>query len=231
MSSPAQQPPRVPLRTAHSLQAVYELGLSLHSLGDFSHKRSISLLSPESAGEYRFAGDTRIFARDNEEAATERSYTVETPLPLARTDDELCISANAQNERVRVGWAALRSFRPTADSPQLSVRHRLRISLHCAWDAPSGPLEERLEFSVPLSFVRVARVAPVAPSVPPTVLVAAPQWPAPSAPYAPGALPAYSQLFYANGERKLEYGLPAYEPVASEPLPPNFSLPLIATQA
>ena len=115
------------------------------------------------------------------------------------------------------------------------------MTLHCTYDLGGGDHPERvaecLRFHVPLRFVRV----PPSPrhasrsSSPASVvghvrsasassaetLVDFPEHPLQSPPYA-SALPAYSQLYYANGDRKIDYTipLPLYTPrVQSEAQP------------
>jgi hypothetical protein len=205
----------------HPLQAVYELGLGPYTPDPSTQQRTFSLLGRECSGEFRFAGDERIFARSETEdedhgnaLVSIRSYAVEAPLPLVSAHADVEEKA-AASDLARLGWSAPRVMRPTADSPQLAVRHRMHVALLCLWDGPAGgereeAVAERVEFSVPLSFVHARLPAPKSGAVTREAVS--------EAPYVASALPAYSQLFYPNGERKLEYGLPAYEPVDPAPV-------------
>lgn len=128
-------------------------------------------------------------------------------------------------------------------SPLFCVSHRLSVSLTCTYDLEEGNGEdgeparatEVLQFSIPLRFARVRRdpaasfvstSAQVVDGVRAQGPLAAALFPKASLPYAP-TLPAYSQLFDANGDRKIDYSvpLPAYSPTS--PASPNASLELL----
>lgn len=208
----ASQPPNAPLLNPHPLQAFYELGLGLDPISHHTTSHAFSLLAPTSSGEFSLGGDTRVFARPagsaTAAAAALRAYTVEACLPFAHGGD--------------AKGACPRRLRATADGPHLAVRHRLRVALLYSW---AGGAPARLAFSIPLVFVHTppapraggaqAEAEGDARRASAESLASS----ARSAPYAPGARapPAYSQLFWANGDRRVEDGLPRYEPVAEAP--------------
>ena len=206
----AQQPPSVPLRNAHSVHTLYDIGLLMTpNPSKSSSTRSFSLLEPSNSGRYIISGDGRIFAHDSpEDDTTTRSpsenwYVLETSVPLAQEPHQL-------------DWAGPRNRRISENSPLFSVRHMMHISLRCAYEHLGGEVAyERLHFSLPMRHVQVpATVTPPSPHRSQTIEGAMELQK--SAPYGQ-SLPAYSQLFHSNGERKIDYSipLPLYEPPPS----------------
>lgn len=193
--------------------------------------RSFSLLPFDTSGHYRIGGDGYVFARDAEGAElanTWFSFATEVP-----------ISTGHHGTPIDLSWQASKAVRTSGLSPLLTVSHRMYVNLNCTYDLGEGEnlerVAERLRFHVPLRFVRVSPSSQHASrSSTPTVVghvrslsdnsgdavLGLPGLPVPSAPYAP-TLPAYSQLYYSNGDRKIDYSvpLPLYTPHAeSEPL-------------
>lgn len=86
-----------------------------------------------------------------------------------------------------------------------------------SYDEPTGTeAKEKLTFKIPLTFANVAPVIPP-PSSPVFLLNdSTVEIPSPSSSSSP--LPAYSQLYDRNGERKIDYSvpLPLYTPRSSE---------------
>ncbi|KAG2362529.1 hypothetical protein BDR07DRAFT_1406821 [Suillus spraguei] len=214
-----QQPPSFPLRNAHSVRTLYEVGL-LGTPYPFksTSTRSFSLLDPSNSGKYIISGDGRVFMHDytNGDGTTrspsENWYVLEANVPLAPEPHQL-------------DWAGIRSRRISEDSPLFSVCHLMHIALRCVYEQPNGEvLSECLHFSLPMQHVRVA--------VPRINLSAADRTIAgavelqKSAPCHSQSLPAYSQLFYSNGERKIDYStpLPLYEPPPSASSSSSFAL-------
>lgn len=213
-----QQPPQQPLLRPHPLHVLYDSSARPKQENILS--RSFSLLPPNSLGHYLIAGDGYIFTRDVTELDnTWFSLASEVPLATTATPESL-------------DWKASRRTRTSSMSPFLSVYHRMYVTLTCSYDLTEGPhperVTERLRFHVPLVFVRVPPKAPECSRSPsPTLLghvrsvsalsaetvATLVDLPAASAPYA-GTLPPYSQLFYANGDRKIDYSvpLPLYTP-------------------
>jgi hypothetical protein len=239
----AEQAGRVPLRNPHALSTLYDMSSCVHGEPQGrSTLRLFSVLSPESSGDFQLAGNHYVFTRDANPAlssATDlstRAFCVDAKLPFVKS----AINDKARAlECERLGWTSSHDLRPTSETPHFSVRHHLRLSVECSWDietsAPEGAeptrVSERLDFTVPLSFVNVRRIPLSVPASPdqlvayvsPTGLPSFSQLdlalPSPSMPYADfktlanSALPPYSQLFYSNGDRKIEYDLPQYEPL------------------
>ncbi|KAG2157487.1 hypothetical protein DEU56DRAFT_22471 [Suillus clintonianus] len=204
----AQQPPCCPLRNAHSVHTLYDVGLLMIPYpSKSSSTRSFSLFDPSNSGTYIISGDGRIFSHDSPEGdATTRSpsenwYVLETDVPLAQKPYQL-------------DWAGPRIRRISENSPLFTVCHMMHVGLRCVYEQPDGEVVcERLHFSLPMQLVRVA-----APLTSPATdcTVDGPVELQKSASYSQN-LPAYSQLFYSNGERKIDYStpLPLYEPPQS----------------
>ncbi|KAH7926639.1 hypothetical protein BV22DRAFT_338231 [Leucogyrophana mollusca] len=201
----SNQPPKAPLRLAHSAHTLLNVGLLTTPLPPKpTTERAFSLLPPQESGRYNISGDGYVFKRDAPTStpppAEENWYILETSVPLSR-------------EAYQLDWCGPRSRRTSENSPLFGVQHFMYVSVQCVYDLEGeGPVTERLQFSLPMRFVRVQAEAPVpcdgaAPGSDPGVGLQK------SAPYAQ-SLPAYSQLFHSNGERKIDYSipLPLYEP-------------------
>ena len=148
------------------------------------------------------------FVNDADSTGPPTWYTIETTLPFVR---------RAHSDKPR-DWAGPFVTRPSASSPLLSVRHEVSIELVCTYDVPGSeePARERLSFSVPVQFAHFANTfsqRDLTPPSPSTILDAsvAPSL-VPPVPYTHTNLPAYSQLFDHNGDRKIDYSiaLPLY---------------------
>lgn len=132
----------------------------------------------------------------------------------------------------RSAKTGVRRLRASEMSPLFCVSHRLSVKLTCTYDLEKSEDEdgeparatEVLQFSIPLRFARIQREpapsfvtgsAQVVDGVRTQGPLAAALFPKASLPYAP-TLPAYSQLFDANGDRKIDYSvpLPAYSPTS-----------------
>ena len=158
-------------------------------------------LNEKEAGNYRLAGDNHVFASDR--VSPDPSwYIITTSIPIAR--------------RAPSSSCALRA---SGSSPLFGVRHDMHIALMCKYEAPNSneSILERLHFSVPLHFSEVDPV--VSPSCSPslpifesTLCIASEPLGQPG--MVPQSLPAYSQLFDSNGDRKIDYSLPVYTPPA-----------------
>lgn len=159
--------------------------------------RKFSLLPENNSGRYIIGGDTRIFA--NASDASEW-YILEVDVPIAEQSYE-------------ADWAGPRIRRITESGPLFSVDHLLRVSVHCEYDDPTeqDPVHKRLQFSLPLQLIHLPNTpVPSMGGYPDVGLPTETQMKIPPA----HSLPAYSQLFYPNGERKIDYStpLPLYEP-------------------
>jgi hypothetical protein len=200
----AQQPPSVPLRNAHPIHTLYDVGLLTSTdPSQSSTTRSFSLLDPSNSGKYVISGDGHVFVHESTSSSSENWYVLEASVPLAHEPREF-------------DWAGPRARHISEDSPLFSVQHMMHIALQCAYEHPDGGVVcERLHFSLPMRHVRVH--APVAsPTVDCSQTLEVAMEHQKSAPYGQ-SLPAYSQLFHSNGERKVDYSipLPLYEPPPS----------------
>ncbi|KAA1469335.1 hypothetical protein DENSPDRAFT_598193 [Dentipellis sp. KUC8613] len=219
------QPPNEPLRNPHPIQALFDLGLMSSAFTpSAATSRTFSLLPPDLVAAYRLTGDGLTFASDSAVDPTSW-YTMTTSVPFVsagtpRAEDE---TEKAEGR----SWAGAHNIRPTSQSPFFGVKHTLRVAVSCAYEPSAGaePILEKLIFSLPLDFVRT-RPAPVpvgqqhqrSESGASTT----------SSQYSVPELPAYSQLFHANGDRKVDESvpLPVYTPAGS-----SSSLTLEAEQA
>lgn len=219
------QPPNKPLLNPHPVSTLYELGLYFPPADHNGvASRSFSLLPPEESGYYALSGDHYVFANDAEPTANPTWYTMETRVPFAQARPP------KENE-----WAGAPRIRASGQSPLFSVRHELHVALTCTYDLPeSEKATERLHFSFPLSFVHMTPTPPLpspSPQLPSlthsasssvsssTASLVSDMLP-PSAPYAQ-CLPAYSQLFDSNGDRKIDYSIPL--PLYTPPSPASSS--------
>ncbi|KAG5338188.1 hypothetical protein C0989_008037 [Termitomyces sp. Mn162] len=211
ISPPKHQPPHVPLRDPHPMAAIYESGLG----GCVAHSRSVirefSLLPPDEPGFYSLGDNNYPFSKDAEQRTW---YTMETSVPFVHqiTDDKT------------VEWSESSIIRPSVYSPLISILHEAAIELNCAYALPETDeiVTERIFFSFPLRFqlfapdtqssyyaFALSGVLPTQPGLPEPSLRS-------SKPYT-SSLPAYSQLFDSNGDRKVDHNppLPLYTPRAS----------------
>ncbi|GJE96438.1 hypothetical protein PsYK624_126350 [Phanerochaete sordida] len=220
-----EQPPQKPLLRPHPMHALYDAGLAEAQSNVLS--RTFSLLPADCSGHYRIAGDGYIFSRDPEMELDNTWFSLATHVPVATTPQER-----------PADWQQSKTVRTSSLSPLLTVTHRMYVTLKCTYDvdgtATGARVEERLRFHVPLRFVRVPPRPRQPRSSTPTLvghvradsasseetLVGLP----PSAPYA-STLPAYSQLYYSNGDRKIDYSvpLPLYTPRADAETAPLLS--------
>lgn len=184
-------------------------------------------MHPSEPSTFELAGDGYIFTDDHPAQNAPTWYTVATAAPLAP-------SSRLPKTRAR---------RASARSPLFSVRHEAHFSLMCTYDVPgaaSAQVAERLHFTLPLEFVHVTPAEPSGlcgpPSLLPSPVSSRPPSPTPAAvampkslPYA-HSLPAYSQLFDSNGDRKIDYSvpLPLYTPceIRLDPLGASVQKPL-----
>lgn len=170
--------------------------------------RSFSI-NPKEAGNYSLAGDNYIFASDH--ASPNPSWhTITTSIPIAR---------RASSESY--------ALRASGSSPLFGVHHDMHIAVTCKYDAPNSnePIIGKLYFSVPLHFSEITPMVSLPgcstsrPTSVSTSYIASSE-PLSQPEMVPYTLPAYSQLFDSNGDRKIDYSLPVYTPPArSSPVP------------
>jgi len=222
--SSSTQPPKKPLLAPHPFHTLYDTGLVGASVSPHQTvTRSFSVMHPAQSDDYQLGGDGYIFTDDHATREAPTWYTLNASLPLAQSNSEY------------------RELRVSCDSPLFSVRHEVHVTLTCAYDVPesSEPATERLNFSVPLHLVdvmpaQISRSASPSSSltisdsssyISSTEPVPHAEMLSCSLPYAHG-LPAYSQLFHSNGDRKIDYSIPL--PVYTPHSPPADRLELDA---
>ncbi|KAI9458276.1 hypothetical protein F5148DRAFT_1287458 [Russula earlei] len=197
------QPPNKPLREAHPVHTLYDIGL-LAKPFPFVLEDSHSLL-PESK-----RVDIQLNSADNTRKCAKglhptKWFTMESQVPFMRSlsprkDDALL-------------WTGTPRLRESSQSPFFSVAHVLRVIITLSYegtDDGKSCLTSFLAFSLPLNFVRTRSSHPRSPSpersdasafLPSTRLP-------PSQPYHVPDLPAYSQLFYPNGDLRHDDSIP-----------------------
>ena len=212
------QPPNLPLLDPHPLSFVHDAGF--FGCSAESVCRTFSILPSPSSGTYELPKNNYVFANDATPGEVVTWYTMEALVPFMQ-----CSPANADAECPE--WPGTPNLLPSLSSPLYSVHHNASITLTCAFDLPSGEVAyNQLKFTVPITFANVApTLPPVRTWTPPpahssgSADVAALSTSAtpPSLPDPIPVLPAYSQLYDFNGERKIDYStpLPLYSPRSS----------------
>ncbi|CAL1705233.1 unnamed protein product [Somion occarium] len=210
-----EQPPHKPLLDPNPVQAIYELGLSSYPPRQVL-TRAFSLLPEDVSGRYVLSGDGYIFT-DDANSSDLTWYSMQTNVPFTKTHER----DEQEND-----WKCKRILKQSSSSPFFGVNHRLYITLKCTYDLTEGENPERaakhLTLHMPLRFVRTP------PPTPSTSTASSPSpssssfdlspsglssptstldFPVASLPYA-NTLPAYSQLFDYNGDRKIDYSIP-----------------------
>jgi hypothetical protein len=220
--SQKEQPPFKALRNPHPVCTLYDIGLLAPPV-PFSFDASHSLLPGCDRVDIPF--DSGDHARKCAEGMNpKRWFTIETQVPVTRS---LTRTRNKENDASE--WAGTPLLRATSQSPFFGVKHSLRVILALSYgDAGDGdgkpdPPTSFLAFTLPLSFVRhrcTARTRSPSPlsSLESSPLSgdghALPMTTTPSQSYDMAELPAYSQLFYSNGDVRQDDSvpLPLYTP-------------------
>lgn len=189
--------------------------------GCLSTERSFSLLPKSESGTYQLAGDGYIFVTDGdpEPEGNHSKPTWYAVDPMVHISSKGCMFHD-KTEPSR-DWAGDCAFRETGLSPLFTVRHEVKVTLFCTYDVegdPSNRVAARLKFTVPILFSHVSKRPPVlglGPTLPPrsdsscsnesSITTASS-----TSSYYAFTLPAYSQLFEPNGDRKVDYSLPSY---------------------
>ncbi|KAG6334769.1 hypothetical protein ID866_4321 [Astraeus odoratus] len=194
------QPPNQPLRDPHPIHTLYAIGaIVAPPPSKSSTGRIFSLLPKDNGGRYTIGGDNRVFASTGHPASGSECYVLDVNIPITK-------------EPYESDWAGSRMRRLTESSPLFSVRHILRVSVQCVYQDGEGqePVHQQLHFCLPLRLVHLSAIS----------AECHPAWSSTDAqdklPYI-HTLPAYSQLFHPNGDRKVDYStpLPLYEPPPS----------------
>ena len=199
-----------------------------------------TLSEPESEPEEASTSDCSDTDSDLNDLRSRTWYKVQAHIPLPRP------LSDAEDDYTQL-------LRPSGDSPLFSVQHELRVGLQFSYDAePTGTsstvqaAHRQLDFKVPLRFAHIppaSRVSSAASSVTDLSLPLLPPGQsniivnssaglgmmADTRPYIV-SLPAYSQLFYPNGDRKIDYSipLPLY---TAQPSTSDVQLPSLIEQA
>ncbi|KAF8637414.1 hypothetical protein AX17_002909 [Amanita inopinata Kibby_2008] len=210
----SQQPPNEPLIAPHPISVIYECGFaaSSESPADVA-TRTTSLLPRDETGRSILTGNNYAFAEDAVPCENPNWYTVEITIPFE--------SGKIAGSDIDRDWMDAAELRPSMSTPLFSVSHEVSLSVTCSYDMPgtdAKQVTERLSFKIPIDLVRV--LVPPVPAhgnmIPPSMLATSshlqimPTLPA----IPPCILPAYSQLYDRDGERKIDYSipLPLYEP-------------------
>ena len=198
------QPPNLPLRDPHVLGSIYDIGLMMSCGYSEALSRTFSLLPACETGKYKMPNKNYIFSEDTNPEAVPSWYTMDTTIPFLQRS---VASIDPEN----LEWAGRPDLRPSTRSPLLSVLHEAVISLECTYDLDNGEVaRERLTFTLPLTFGKFApRLAPI--SLDTLEASRSLQQLSPESSF---TLPAYSQLYDRDGERKIDYStpLPLYTP-------------------
>lgn len=186
--------------------------------------RSFSLNPEDCSGLYQLSGNGYIFAPDAYASgeSTGTWYAMEPTIPFAH---------QAKSDGEQRDWAGERAMRASGTSPLFAVRHQVHLSMMCSYDVDGDRAKRvtaKLQFVIPIQFVRtrsevvglrpMLAISPVhsrsSSSEGSSASTAAESPPvSPLAPnYYANTLPAYSQLFESNGDRKIDYSLPVYTP-------------------
>jgi hypothetical protein len=206
------QPPNVPLRRAHPIHTLYDIGLlspsppfimdDVHSLLPGCARIDVPLDSADHAHKCaRGLHPTRWFI-------------VEARIPFTHT-------LSPRDKEDIAEWMGTPHLRVTSQSPFFGVKHSIRAIVDLSYDgADDGkpPATSSLAFALPLSFVRFRCGARGTRSPSPSSSSersSSPDAPAlvpataqPLQPYNVPELPAYSQLFYPNGDVRHDDSIP-----------------------
>ncbi|KAI5899540.1 uncharacterized protein SCHCODRAFT_02605416 [Schizophyllum commune H4-8] len=207
LPSEDMQPPQLPLLDGHPDAADLGMFVPEANEGDVL-MRTFSLLHPHTPSEQRLGENNRCFARDAEQSS-QTWYTLQASIPYMRAQ------AHTPDDK----WAGRKVLKSTVTSPLFTIGHALKLAVTVAYELDSGEQARAvLKFDVPLRFSR----APPPPAAPAAHVVLASSTSATeppsltaSAPYAASsALPAYSNLYDASGNQKVDYSdyLPRYAP-------------------
>ncbi|KAI5124296.1 hypothetical protein M0805_008904 [Coniferiporia weirii] len=231
---PPSQPENRPLLDPHPIKALYDLGIVAESdaIADASSKlrTAFPLLSKRQMGRKKLPGGGVLFAQEAYRADEHAWCRVEVNVPFEHFLPGGDVEWEDRHGRIKV-------LRVSEESPLFRVYHELDVELTCTCDAEEegdSPQMERLVFSIPVKFARFPPVLSARVSTPlPTSLRTSPRSPSEpersvhvsavsgmNACQTPFALPPYSQLFYSNGDRRIDDSvpLPVYTPrVMREP--------------
>jgi hypothetical protein len=212
------QPPNLPLLNPHRLSTISDMGF-IPVGGDCSTSRSFSLLPEGESGHYALSGEHYVFDNSSDPDADPTWFTMQSILPFVHL-----------HNRTGLHWAGPMTLRLSGQSPLFCVAHEMHVTVTYTMDIPGseGKASGKQEFLVPIRFVhtippstdsttsrgRHSPTSSVSSSDMDTPLLA--NTPPPASNFV-RSLPAYSQLFDSNGERRIDYSipLPVYSPPSS----------------
>lgn len=223
----SEQPPNIPLLNPNPVKSLFDLGLT-YPQTTRNLIRTFPLAPEDAPWRYHVSGDGYVFKEDAAEARSlPRSQA--TSLTWFHMNTDVAFGTTAGDPH-HSDWKARCRIRPSGQSPLFAVSHRMHVTLNCSYDLTEGEnprrASEKLTFEVPLRFVSAPPAkpsssrssSPASSSRSPwsstlTLFSTSSTLPTPSLPYAQ-TLPAYSQLFDFNGDRKIDYSvpLPLYTP-------------------
>jgi len=226
----ASQPPHVPLLTHHPLEELQMLGM-LSDTPKNIIDRAVSLNPGDASGLYQLSGEGYIFAPDAEttsDGSTCTWYAMEPLVPFTQRGTHVEGGA----------WSGDSNLRASGSSPLFVVRHQIHLSMICSYDVDgdrNNRVNAKMQFVLPVQFARMRvdeaglrpllAISPVlsrssssaVSQVGTSTTVELPGLSPLTPYYYANTLPAYSQLFDSNGDRKIDYNLPVYTPY-----PPSF---------
>ncbi len=205
--SQKDQPPHNSLRRAHPIHSLFDIGL-LGSAAPFTLNETHSLLPGYDRVDIPL--DTVDYGSKCAQGMhPSRWLTMEAQVPFSRS--------SLRNKEGDLDWTGTPRLRETSQGPFFSVSHSLRVIVTLTYndgdDNEKPPPTSFLAFTLPLNFVR--HRAPARSSSPhPESRVSLSDAPAlpttmpSSQPYSAPELPAYSQLFYPNGDVRHDDSIP-----------------------
>ncbi|KAK2466738.1 hypothetical protein APHAL10511_000996 [Amanita phalloides] len=200
-----RQPPNEPLLTPHPVGNVYEYGLAISPAKPLDASiRAISFLPPGESGRHCFGKDNYAFTDDSVPNDNPDWYTIEVSLPFA-SQQTIVDASDWCTEPVEL--------LPSMRTPLFQIAHEvtLRVTLSYDDDANRNRFHDRLTMKVPVTMVNVL---PPMPSQRELHSVSPSPVPHEASGMNPYPLPAYSQLYDEEGDRKIDYSvpLPLYAP-------------------
>ncbi|KAH9005336.1 hypothetical protein EDB86DRAFT_2796322, partial [Lactarius hatsudake] len=208
--SAKNQPPYKPLRDAHPLSALYDIGL-LATPTEYSVEEVHSLLPGYKKAELLKKTSKALESAEGMHPTQWFKMTVNVPFMH---------TAGSQ------AHAGIPHLRATSQGPLFNVKHSMRVNLTFSYDGGDGKPSATsiISVSLPLDFVRLRSAARTdthsLPSQLPLERLSLSDCPAPPVtappanPYNVPELPAYSQLFHPNGDVRRDgfVPLPLYTP-------------------
>jgi hypothetical protein len=169
------------------------------------------VMPADSSRLYQLSGDGYIFTTDSEDDTSCTWYAMEPSIPFVR-----------ETETGDEDWGQT-VWRCSGTSPLFVVRHLLYLSMVCTYDMEGDQTKRtmaKLRVAIPIHFAEVMENDELG-NCATHSRTSSGSWDSPNETpstlyYLPNNLPAYSQLFDSNGERKVsDCPLPIYTPTCS----------------